>query len=189
MGFVEGGFNFRSECDAFHVHVAFAADLDGVTVDANADAVTDLVFGFLGFGQYDSHFFGLVQDGEGDGMMEFLLCRGGITHDSRFIVTVTGNDAAYFGPFTGEGTGLVEQHGVDFTHEFEGATVLDQDTLLGAQGQSRQHGQRCRHADAGTQITVQYCDGSGGAQGGECYAAQSQGGNHDGVSQAFALVL
>ena len=106
-----------------------------MAVDADADAVADLVLGLVGLRQLNPKLAGLVQDGHGDGVVELLLRRRGKPEDVGFAKTIRGDDAAHFGAFPGQRPRLVEQHGVDLAHQFERPPVFHQNALLGAQGQ------------------------------------------------------
>ena len=63
---------------------------------------------------------------------------------------------ADLGALAGQGAGLVEEDGIDLVHQFQRPAVLDQNPLVGAEGQRREHGQRRGHPDAGAEVAVEH---------------------------------
>ena len=96
---------------------------------------------------------------------------------------------ADLGSLARQSAGLVEQHRVDFAQQVERAPVFDQNTLLRAERQCRQHCQRCRHTDAGSEVAVDDRHGARRAQRGQREPAQTKRRNHRLVGEPLALVL
>ena len=91
---------------------------------------------------------GLVEDRQGDRMVELPFGGRGEPEDLVRREALGGDDPADLGPLAGQGAGLVEEDRVDLVHQLQGPAVLDQDALVGAQGQRAEHGQGRGHPDA-----------------------------------------
>ena len=70
---VEGLEDRRRNLDPLRLDEPLAADADGVPVDLDRDAVTDLVLGVVGRRQRQPQFLGLVEDGQGDRVVKLPL--------------------------------------------------------------------------------------------------------------------
>src|SRR5271165_2459262 len=96
------------------------------------------------------------EDRPGDRMCKLLLCgRGQAEHLLRRMSAATEN-AADFRLFASQRPGLIEQHGVHLAHLFKCATVLNQNTMLRAKRERRQHAQWRSHPYAGAALRVNH---------------------------------
>lgn len=89
---------------------------------------------FLGFHRFQSKTMragSRFHDGAGDGMRRAAFHQpGGVEH--VFLgSSLGGQDAGYFKDASGQGSGLVESHGLDVVQGVEHMPALDEDTLLG----------------------------------------------------------
>ena len=189
VGIFQGVPHLLAHRQAFELHEPLAADPDGPPVDVDRDAVADLVLGVVGHRQLEVQLLRLVENGQGNGVMELLLGGGGEEQDLFFGETVAGDDAADLGSFPGQGARLVEEDGIDLVHQLERPAVLDQDALAGTEGQRGEHGQRGGHPDPGAEIAVEHGHCAGRAHRRQADRADAQGRDHGLVGQAFALVL
>ena len=124
-------------------------------VNADRDAVADLVLGRVGHRQAEALLRRLLQDRERDRVMKPPLRRRGKAEDFQRIETVGGDHPSDLRPLARQCAGLVEEYRIDLAEQVESAPVLDEDPLLSAERQCRQHPQRCRHSNARAEITVQ----------------------------------
>ena len=70
---VQGLADLGRQRDPFHLQEPLAADADGVPVEVDGDAVADLVLGVVGRRQGQAQLLGLVQDRQGDRVVELPL--------------------------------------------------------------------------------------------------------------------
>ena len=89
-------------------------------MDMDCDSVTNFVLRVVGRGQFEAELLGLVQDGQGDGMMKLLFRRGGVEEYFLGGMTGAGDDAADLGSFAGQRAGLVEENGIDSRSSIRG---------------------------------------------------------------------
>ena len=136
-----------------------------------------------------SPLLGLVEDRQGDRVVELPLGRRGVPEDPLRTRAVGGDDPADLGPLAGQRAGLVEEDGVDLVHQLQRPAVLDEDALVGAQGQRAEHRQRRGHPDAGAEVAVEDRDRAGGPHRRHAHARRGQGRDHRLVGQPLALVL
>ena len=69
------------QLDPFHLHEPLAADPDGVPLDVDGDPVAHLVLGVVDLGSSRFLLLGLVEDGQGDRVVELPLGGGGELED------------------------------------------------------------------------------------------------------------
>ena len=144
--------DLRRQLDPLHLHEPLAADADGVPLDVDGDPVADLVLGVVDRRQRRGPAprpCGGSPGRSGGGTSARRRRRTG--GSAPRVKPSRGDDPADLGPLAGQGAGLVEQDGVDLVHQLEGPAVLDQDALVGAEGQraraspaARPSGCRCR---------------------------------------------
>src|SRR5271166_596348 len=121
--------------------------------DCDGDTVTDFVLSIIGCRELEPEFVSLMKNRQSDWMVKFLLGRGRKLKNLLGCESTAGHNPANLWSLPSQRAGLVKQDGVDLVHQLKCATVLDQNSFVGAQRQRRKHSQRCRHADAGAEIT------------------------------------
>ena len=186
---VEGLQDLRRNLDPLRLDEPLAADADGVPLDLDRDAVTDLVLGVVGRRQGEPQLLGLVEDGQGDRVVELPL--GG----RREAEDPLGSQpsAAITRPTSGRSrvrVPVLSKRTVSIWFIIsERPPVLDQDALARAQGQRAEHRQRSGHADAGPEVAVEHRDRADGPHRGHPERTDAQGREHGLVGQPLALVL
>src|SRR5271156_3723190 len=126
-----------------------------MAVDSHCDAIADPVLGCLGQRQAKALLRRLLEDGERYWGMKPPLRRRSKAQDLQRGEAGGGDHPTDFRSLARQRTGLVEEDRVDLAEEVERAPVLDEDPLLGAERQCRQHAEWCCHSNARAEITVQ----------------------------------
>ena len=158
--------------------------------DVDGDAVADLVLRVVGRRQARARApAALCRIARAIGWWNFRSAAAAKPRIWSGVEPVGGDDPADLGPLAGQRAGLVEEDRVDLVHQLERPAVLDQDALVGAQGQRAEHRQRRGHADAGAEVAVEHRHRAGGAHRGQADGADGQGRDHRLVGQPLALVL
>ncbi len=129
------------QLDPFHLHEPLAADPDRSTVDLHGNAVTDLVLCFVGRRRNQVQVVCLVQDRQGNRVVELPLGCRGVTEDLVRRESRGRDHASHLGAFPRQRPGLVEEDRVDLVHQLQRPAVLDQNALVSAKGQRAEHGE------------------------------------------------
>src|SRR5271169_6171849 len=160
MRLVERRFDLPRQRDILDLHEAAAADTHATAIDANGDALADLILSSVVRRQSQALVSSFLEDRERDRVMKPPLRRGSEAQDLQRIEAVGGDHPTDLRPLPGQCPGLVEEDGVDLAEKVEGPAILDEDSLLRAQRQCGQHTQRGGHPNAGAEIAVERCYGA-----------------------------
>ena len=156
MGVVERRFDFSRQRDTFDLHEAAAADTHPTPVDANGDAIANLVLRTVRRRQSQAQFPALLTDRARDRVMKPLLGCGRKAKDLQRVETIGADHPADLRSLARQCPGLVEKDGVDLAEKVERSSILNEDAPLRAERQCRQHRQRCRHPDAGAKVAIDH---------------------------------
>ena len=136
-----------------------------MTVKLHGDAEADLHFALINTRQCEPAGIRFVENCQGNWVVKLLLSSSRVLQDYFFCPGQARVDPAYFRPFLCQCTGFVKEHRVDLTHQFEGATILDENAPTGTESQRAEHRQRRGHADPRAEITVHNRHGTRWAHG------------------------
>ena len=165
---------------------ADAAHPNRMAIHAHGDAVAHVVFRLVGLRHRNPERGELVQDRLGDGMAELVFGSRGPLQDLRLGILAEREDSSDFRALAGECAGLVKEEGIHLAHQFQRASILDQNAVLGAQRQRGQHAQRSGHANTGAEIAIDHRRGAIDADGAEAEARQGQRRDDRLVGQFFS---
>src|SRR6516225_1761202 len=149
MRFSECCLDLSRQRNALHLHKPATADAYPASVDADCDAVADSVLRSIGGRKPDALLPSFLKDRERDRVMKPLLRGTGKAKYLQRIEAIGGDHPADLRTFAGQCAGLVEKDRIDLAQKVERPSILDEDALLRAQRQCRQHTERGRHPNTG----------------------------------------